>query len=316
MARKTNSTAELAERVEQTAAARAQGGKTMDELIEQYSADFIAAMTPEARDRLQGSFVRLSLNVLRWQPELRDCDRFSFIGALMSCAAMGLEPPDPARPDSYVYFKPRNVNVARRGEQAQWVKKVEVDVDYRGLIHIAQRTGAAASITAEVVHANDHFDYWREGGKQRLTHRPAGLLEEPGEVVGAYAVAEMLNGSEIIEVLRLSDLERARKSSESYRAWVRDNNKSSPWVSDFEAMARKTAVRRVFKWLPKSPEATVAFAADGAVVRDVPVLEAPGDVRPVLDVVSEPAAEVDAEAAVVEVEEEDPERPFETEDGD
>jgi recombination protein RecT len=61
-------------------------------------------------------------------------------------------------------------------------------------------------------------------------------------------------------VLDVEDIEAVRKRSKS-----RD---FGPWATDYDAMARKTCIRQLFKLLPKSAELARAVAHDGAVRRD------------------------------------------------
>jgi recombination protein RecT len=62
----------------------------------------------------------------------------------------------------------------------------------------------------------------------------------------------------------VSRIERARKASRA---------KTGPWVTDEDAMWRKTAVRAVRPWLPLSPQAGEALAHDGATVSGLQVVE-------------------------------------------
>lgn len=311
----------LAEKVESKQEARAAGvQKTMDEWLTTYSDDFAAAL-PQYVDRER--FIRLALNELRWSPQLRDCDVPSVIGAMMTCAQLGLEPSGPL---NHVYMTPRNVNVGTK-ERPQWVKRVQLTVGYQGYIELAQRTGAVKTITADVVCERDEFDMWVEDGNQRLRHRPK-IFSDRGPIIGAYAVAAMVNGDVICRAVDLDELDRAKQKSDAGRA-----NKG-PWVTDWESMAMKTAIRRLWKWLPKTEAAAAGYNVDGIVVVDRPEL-AVTEARqvPVLDVVSdteEPADEPekvrdDSPAEVLTTAEapdevippaEDPTRPFDEPEGE
>ncbi len=65
----------------------------------------------------------------------------------------------------------------------------------------------------------------------------------PGPVRAAYAVAEFVGGEVQIEVLYRRDLDKVRKMGAN----------AGPWSSWYEEMARKTAVRRLCKYLPYDP---------------------------------------------------------------
>ena len=80
-----------------------------------------------------------------------------------------------------------------------------------------------------------------------LDHTPAG---PPGdrEPTHYYAVAQTRGGGAPFVVLYPEDAERAKAQSPAGRAGV------GPWVEHYDAMARKTAVRRLAPMLPQSPE--------------------------------------------------------------
>lgn len=263
----------LAEKVEHRQEVQ-KSGKTMDEWLSYYSSDFASAL-PASVDAER--FLRLALNELRWQPALRECDVASVIGAMMTCAQLGLEPSGPL---NHVYLTPRNVNLGTK-QNPQWVKRVQLTIGYQGYIELAQRTGAVKTITADVVKANDDFDFWVEDGEQRMRHRPV-VFGDRGDLVGAYAVARMVDGSAIVRAVDLDEIHSAKQKSDAGRA------DKGPWVTDFEAMAMKTAVRRLWKWLPKTGEAAAGYNVDGTVVverPEFPLVEQRA--VPVLDVVSD-----------------------------
>ena len=97
-------------------------------------------------------------------------------------------------------------------------------------------------IDAKVVYANDEFEY-EEGTEQKLKHVPT-LEEDRGEIVAAYAIAKFADGEVQIEVLTKADIEKIRKSSAS---------QGGPWSNWYDEMARKSAVRRLCKYLPYDP---------------------------------------------------------------
>lgn len=286
---------DLAGRVTQTIEARAGGqAKTMDQWIQTYGAEFETAL-PSYVD--PDRFLRLALNELRWSPELRDCDPFSVIGALMTCAQLGLEPSGPL---NHVFLIPRWHTQRDAHGNEQRTRRVQLIVGYQGYIELALRTGAVRKLVADVVREQDDFDLWLEDGTQRIRHRPPPLGRDRGPLIGAYAVAAMVDGDVIARAVDMTEIHRARSSSEAAM-----RNKG-PWVTDFDAMAMKTAVRRLWKWLPKTPAAAAGYVLDESTVTE-PDLELDARAQPLLDVVE--AETVDA----TEPEEptgDDPERPF------
>jgi recombination protein RecT len=127
---------------------------------------------------------------------------------------------------------------------------------YGGLIDLALRTGKVKNIEAHIVYEKDTFviEY---GTTPKLTHIPY-IDGNPGKVRGAYAIAFLLDGRTQSDYMRLDELEAIRKRSKAAE--------KGPWVTDTLEMYRKTPVRRLFKYLPSSPELDKALEYDNEVV--------------------------------------------------
>ena len=69
-----------------------------------------------------------------------------------------------------------------------------------------------------------------------------------------YAVAQLKGGGVQFEVMSRAEIEEVRKTSKA--------GQSGPWSSHWEEMAKKTVIRRLFKYLPVSIEAVRAVEAD------------------------------------------------------
>ncbi|MFM9368091.1 recombinase RecT [Streptomyces sp. Da 82-17] len=191
---------------------------------------------------------RIALTELRRVPHLAECTQESFGGALMTCAALGLEPGGVA---GEAYLLPFFNKRARAYE-------VQLVVGYQGMIRLFWQHPLAAGLDTHTVHEGDEFDY-EYGLTPVLRHRPA--LTNRGAVTGYYAVARLTNGGSAFVVLSVEDVEAIRKRSKA--------KDGGPWATDYDAMARKTCIRQLFKLLPKSAELARAVAHDGTVRRDV-----------------------------------------------
>lgn len=192
-------------------------------------------------------FARLVLTEVKRTPKLRKCTAESLLGAVMLAAQLGLEP----GPMGLSYLVPR------------WSKKAQADevhfeIGYRGYIDLALRSGRVLDIAAHVVYEADDFDF-SYGTTPTLHHVPA-LNVTRGPIVCAYAVARFVGGGAPFEVLDVATIEERRA-----RGVAGDKG---PWVTDWPAMARKTAVRALEPYLPRSAELVQAFRADGAKVTD------------------------------------------------
>jgi recombination protein RecT len=185
---------------------------------------------------------RIALTVLRQTPALARCTSDSFLGALMTCSQLGLEP----GPMGQAYLVPY-------GDTVTFIP------GYKGLIDLAWRSGRVLDISAETVYANDHF-YFRKGLDPKLEHDWS-LTDERGAAVGWYAAAKLKDGGSAFVVMSRSDVEKIRERSRA------KNN--GPWKTDYEAMAKKTCIRQLAKFLPLSVEFAQAVAQDGAVRTDI-----------------------------------------------
>jgi recombination protein RecT len=177
------------------------------------------------------------LTVIRQSPKLQRCRPDSLLGALMTSAQLGLEP----GPLGESYLVPF-------GDQVTFIP------GYRGLIKLAWNSGQLKNISARVVHEADEFSY-AYGLHPDLTHKPA--RGDRGGVTDVYACAVLLDGGAEFEVLSVADVEAIRARSRAA--------KDGPWVSDWDAMARKSAVRQLAKWLPMATTLNRAINAEGSV---------------------------------------------------
>lgn len=119
-------------------------------------------------------------------------------------------------------------------------KKNGVDVPqfqlgYKGMIQLCMRTGEYKYINADVVYEGEYQ------GADKLT----GYVDLNGEktsdkIIGYFAYIETLNGfKKAIYWSKEKVTEHAKKYSKSF------NSSSSPWKSNFDAMAIKTVLRNL-----------------------------------------------------------------------
>jgi len=206
-------------------------------------------MKPELSNALPKSagltadrMVRILLTEVRKTPDLLQADRSSFLGAVMQCAQLGLEPGNGL---GHAYLLPfRN-----KGRL-----EVQFIMGYQGMIELAERSGMV-TVDAQVVYEKDEFDY-SLGLNQDILHKPYIGSDDPGEVVAAYAVGKYRDGRVKFRVITRREIDEVKASSKSGKSQY------SPWNTHFAEMARKTAIRRIFKMLPKSTEIRRALDLD------------------------------------------------------
>jgi recombination protein RecT len=130
------------------------------------------------------------------------------------------------------------------------------------MIDLAYRSGQFKSIYAHAVHENDDFDY-QYGLNQDLKHKPA--AKDRGEVIGYYAVYHLQNGGYGFEVMSKEDVENHAKtySQAVKKGWT------SPWKTDFDAMAKKTVIKKLLKYAPLSVEFSRQIAQDETIKTEI-----------------------------------------------
>ena len=212
--------------------------------------DLIKKMEPEIKRALPKQisterFTRIAMTAVRNTPKLQACDPMSFIAALMQSAQLGLEPNTPL---GQAYLIPY-------GREAQF------QLGYQGMLTLAYRTGEYQSIYAHAVYENDHFEY-EYGLNEKLVHVPA---EDPqGEPIYYYAVYKLQNGGHGFVVMSRKQIEKHR---DQYSPSAK--SKHSPWNTDFDSMAKKTVLKQLLKYAPKSVEFASQVAADETIKTEI-----------------------------------------------
>ena len=184
---------------------------------------------------------RIALTEIRKVPTLAKCDQTSFLGAIMQCAQLGLEPGGAL---GHAYLLPFE-------NRKKGITEVQFIVGYRGMIDLARRSGQIVSLTARTVHENDEFSY-QYGLNEDLKHVPA--TGERGALLYVYAVAKLKDGGVQFEVMSRSDIDKVRAQSKA--------GNYGPWQTHYDEMAKKTVIRRLFKYLPVSIELATAVTMD------------------------------------------------------
>lgn len=195
--------------------------------------------------------LRIALTEIRRNPKLLDASRESLLGAVMLSAQLGLEP----GPLGHCYLIPYYNSKTKSYE-------VQFQLGYKGMLDLVRRSGQIEMIDAHVVHEKDVFDY-QYGLEPKLYHKPA--LKERGAPIAVYAIAKFKDGGYSYLVMSVEDVEKIRKRSKAA-----DNG---PWVTDWEAMAKKTAIKQLCKYLPLSIEVQKGLAVDETTKKVTPETE-------------------------------------------
>ncbi len=232
-------------------------------------------------------FTRVALTEMRKVPKLMESDPGSFMGAIMQCAQLGIEPGGALGHAYLLPFENR-----RTGKT-----EVQFILGYKGMIDLARRSGQIVSIEARAVYESDTFSV-SFGLHPDLQHEPAWEVEDRGELRAVYAVAKLQGGGVQFEVMGRKEIERIRNESQGYKTAERFGKTNSPWHTHFDEMARKTVLRRLFKYLPVSIEYVEAQDRED---RDARMADIEIDATPVQTVDMDSGEVIDATPAVEEV---------------
>ena len=206
--------------------------KTIFDVIQAGAKQFATALPKHINsDR----FVRIAITTIRQNPKLAQCNQESLLGALMVSAQLGLEP-----------------GVLGQCYLIPYGRECQFQIGYKGMIELLRRSGQLKDIYAYSVYENDEFEM-TYGLNRDLKHKPN--LQDRGNFIGCYCVAVLKDDARAFEYMTKEEIEaHGKKFSKTYG--------NGPWKTDFEAMAHKTVVKKMLKWLPVSVEFLEMAAKD------------------------------------------------------
>lgn len=183
--------------------------------------------------------VRMAQSAARINPKLLQCERGSLMRSIMTGAILGLEIDGVTGQAFLVPFK----------------GKVQLIIGYKGYITLAWNSGFM--LQGRTVRANDQFTF-EYGLNAYLNHAPmspTATEEQRGPIVAAYSLAKHpQHNLSTFRVVTIDQIMKARDSSQGYKY---DAN-SSPWTTNFDEMAKKTAIRSHADELPLNVQRAAA----------------------------------------------------------
>ncbi len=185
------------------------------------------------------TLLRVALNSIIKNPKLGQCTQASVLLSVMDAAAFGLFPNSLTNEGHLVPFYSNK----EKTHLCQFM------VGYKGLLKMANNSGAIAGVDVRAVYENDEFAYGY-GLVPYLNHVPAS--GERGAFAYAYAIVRYKEpgSTPSFEVINSADAEAHGKR------FSKSKNKSGqmygPWADDLEAMAMKTVLRKALKYVPLS----------------------------------------------------------------
>lgn len=179
-------------------------------------------------------FIRIALTALNNNPKLLLCTQESLFKCLLDLSAYGLEPD------------------GRHAHLIPYKSACTLLIDYKGFVSLVRRTGDVSTIHADIVCKNDKFMH----NMGQVEVHSFDLDQDRGDIIGSYCVATMKDGDKQAVVLTKQEIDKIRDNTPFA------NDTSSPWRNFYAEMAKKTAFKRLCKWLELSPELIDAIKTD------------------------------------------------------
>lgn len=189
--------------------------------------------------------VKLTIEALRRNPKIADCNPMSVFNALIQCATLGLEPNTIMGHAYLIPFK----------DECTFV------MGYKGMADLARRHPSVVSIHADVVYDDDELWTYEYGTDRHLRHKPG---PRAGKITHAYCFVTLKDG-DAFGVLTTAEILKIRDQSQGWQSAVKfGKTAKSPWETHPDKMYRKTALRALANGgeMPMSNEFHLALSAD------------------------------------------------------
>ena len=192
------------------------------------------------------AFMSSAITIYNSNKQLQECDTRSILGALGLAATLNLSI-TPTLGQAYI--------VPFKG-------KAQFQIGFKGLIQLAHRTERFERLHAGKICEGEIKSF------NPLTGEPERGDKISDTVVGYIAYMKLVNGFEKYLYMTLAEIEaHAEKYSQSYSYDKRSGKKSSPWSTNFDAMASKTVLKKLLgTWGRLSIEMVNAIQGDQSVV--------------------------------------------------
>jgi len=186
-----------------------------------------------------------ALQAINKSPQLQKCTQQSIQAAVLNVAQVNLTL-NPINPQAYLI--PRWNNKLKATECV-------LEPSYQGFVKLITDTKSVVSVYSYCVFEGDEFEVVL-GTSTEVIHKPQFTSTKIEKV---YAVGILPDGTKQIEVMTIEGCHQIRGTSDSYKAYVKfkkEKNITIPciWVTHEDAMCRKTVIKRLCKYLPKTDQ--------------------------------------------------------------
>lgn len=191
--------------------------------------------------------IKAAMLGLRDNPDIGKCTPESIFAAVLDSARLGLDPSGLNNSAHLVPFKNNGVY------------ECTLIPGYKGLEDIAVRSGVIILCRAGKIPQGSMIRYVRGLHPDlaiydtEVVAAPVDATLQAAKVDCYYAVAELPNGNKEFELMTKAQIDSVRKGS-----------RSSAWRDHFDAMAKKTVIKRLMKQLPQSTDMAIALDMEDA----------------------------------------------------
>lgn len=229
-----------------------------DNILQKIATVAAKHMTPDV-------VARCALTAFSRNPTLLECTQGSVIKAVCESAKLGLDCSGLLGRGYLVPYK----NGRLTKEAKRNVYEAQFMPGYLGLLDLARNSGEVVDVVARPVFKDEQFQI-TQGTNESIEHIPSMSEDQDRSRKNlqlVYAVAKFKNGTQHFEYCTLAEVEEHKKRSRAAG--------SGPWVTDYLAMALKTVLRKLCKFIPQSPELRQAMEQDNAIDAEYSVVPQP-----------------------------------------
>ena len=174
----------------------------------------------------------------------------SILKSVVNVASVGLTL-NPVAKEAYLI--PRKKKIGN-----EYLVECHLEPSYIGLIKLITNVGSVSNIQTNLVYEHDEFNIVY-GLNTDFRHVPL-LKGITGKITGVYSVATLHNGEKQFEYMNRDQVETIREHSESWLSYLKAKDKAKEgdkvrnpiWITDEGEMFRKTCLKRMSKYLPRS----------------------------------------------------------------
>lgn len=209
-------------------------------LIEQYKSEIDRMQEVGMPMQTIVKEISFALQHISKSTKLQECSQASKRAAIVNIANIGLTL-NPVAKEAYLIPRWQNGG-----------NECCLEPSYVGLVKLLTDSGSVKSVICNLVYAGDFFEMDLANNQNPVIHKPELTRSKKGDVIGAYALATLPDNNRQVEWMDAEELLSIRERSETYKAWVAKKVKSCTWVTDEGEMMRKTVIKRIYKYLPRT----------------------------------------------------------------